>query len=222
MLTLYSYWRSSAAFRVRIALGLKGLAYTTVPVNIAPDKSEQFTDSFRALNPQARVPCLKLPDGTVIGQSPAIIEWLEETCPAVPLLPTDPVQRAEARAFAALIACDIHPLNNLAPLGYLRGQFGADDAQVSAWYVHWISTGFTALEQGLQARSTRETYTDTSWLFGDAPGLAEVYLVPQMANARRFNLKLDAFPRLLAADVRARQHPAFIAAAPESQPDALA
>lgn len=212
-LTLYDYWRSSAAYRVRIGFALKGVAYEAASVNIAPGKDEQF-GAYKSKNPQARVPALETEAG-LIGQSLAILEWLEETHPAPPLLPGDAWARAQIRAFTLAIACDIHPLDNLSAIGRLRSQFGADENAVADWYRHWIILGFTALE------AEAATRTQTPFAFGDAPTLADVFLVPQMANARRFKTDLNPFPRLVSFDERARAHPAFIAAAPENQPDAV-
>jgi maleylacetoacetate isomerase len=217
-LTLYSYWRSSAAYRVRIALNLKGLPHEVATVNIAPGKDEQRSPAHRAVNPQGRVPAIRVTDAdpTTLNQSPAILEWLEEAYPTPALLPADPWARAQVRAFAATIACDIHPLNNLAPLAWLRTKHGADEEAVNAWYRHWIVLGFDALEAGL----TRAKTDSGPWLFGNGPGLAEVYLVPQVYNARRFTVDLSPYPRLVAADTAARELAAFADAAPEAQPDA--
>jgi maleylpyruvate isomerase len=158
------------------------------------------------------VPALEL-DSAVLTQSPAILEWLEETCPAPALLPAAPVDRAHVRAMAALIGCDIHPLNNLRVGKALRETFGADQPAIDAWAARWILPGFEALE-ALVARHGK------GWCFGDAPTLADCYLIPQIYSARRFNVPLEAFPRLLAIDTLASQHPAFIAAHPDAQPDA--
>lgn len=214
MLKLYDYWRSSAAYRVRIGLNLKGVAYESIAVNIAPGRDEQFADTYRAKNQQMRVPALETPDG-VIAQSLAILDWLDQTYPMPQLVPTDPMLAAQVRAFALTIAADIHPLNNLAPLAWLREKLGADDAAVSAWYAHWINLGFAALEAQAGQRAA------TSFVFGDEPTLADICLVPQMANARRFKVDVSAYPRLLAWDARAREHPAFVAAAPENQRDSI-
>jgi len=193
VIRLYDYWRSSAAFRVRIALNLKGAGYVSVPVNIGPGADEQRTDQYRGVNPQMRVPAIDV-DGKVAGQSLAIIEWIDETLPGPALLPKDPWQRLQARAFADIIACDIHPLNNLSPLVLLRKDFGADEEAIKRWYQHWILRGFTALE------TMAADLGPGPFLFGDAPGLAEIVLVPQVANARRFDTDLSAFPRLVALD----------------------
>lgn len=211
-LKLYSYWRSSAAYRLRIALNLKGVAYEYVPVNIAPGADEQMSDAYRALNPQMRVPAIEFGSG-VIGQSPAILEWIEETWPTPALLPDDPLARLRCRAFADTIACDIHPLNNLSVLAALRADFGADDAAIGQWYASWILKGFAALEPVAASRTTR-------FAFGDTPGLAEVLLVPQVWNARRFRVDLSAFPALLELDAQASAIDAFARSAPEVQPDA--
>ena len=207
---LHGYWRSGAAYRTRIALALKGLDYEPQGIDLrtGAHKSEVFV----ALNPQGMVPALEL-DGAVLTQSPAILEWLEETCPAPALLPAAPADRAHVRAMAALIGCDIHPLNNLRVGKALRETFGADQPAIDAWAARWILPGFEALE-ALVARH------GDGWCFGDAPTLADCYLIPQIYSARRFNVPLEAFARLLAIDTLASQHPAFIAAHPDAQPDA--
>lgn len=210
MIRLYDYWRSSAAYRVRIALNLKGAAYEAVPVNILPGADEQLTDQYRSVNPQMRVPAIEV-DGQVAGQSMAIIEWIDETMPGPALLPKDPWQRLQARAFADVIACDIHPLNNLSPLAVLRKDFGADEAAIKHWYQDWILRGFAALE------SMASELAPGPFLFGDTPGLAEIVLVPQVANARRFETDLSAFPRLVALDEACRALEPFQRAAPENQ-----
>jgi len=207
---LHGYWRSGAAYRTRIALELKGLAYEQKGVDLRT--GAQRSEAFVALNPQGMVPALEV-DGAVLTQSPAILEWLEETHPQPPLLPGDPVDRAHVRAMAALVGCDIHPLNNLRVGKALRETFGADQAAVDAWAARWIAPGFQALE-ALAGRH------GGAWCFGDAPTLADCYLVPQIYSARRFNVPLDPFPRLLAIDAGAARHPAFIAAHPDRQPDA--
>ena len=207
---LHGYWRSGAAYRTRIALALKGLDYEPQGVDLrtGAHKSEVFV----ALNPQGMVPALEF-DGAVLTQSPAILEWLEETCPAPALLPAAPADRAHVRAMAALIGCDIHPLNNLRVGKALRETFGADQPAIDAWAARWIVPGFEALE-ALVARH------GDGWCFGNAPTLADCYLIPQIYSARRFNVPLEAFARLLAIDTLASQHPAFIAAHPDAQPDA--
>jgi maleylpyruvate isomerase len=208
---LHSYWRSSAPFRVRIGLNLKGLAYEIAPVNLL--EGEQGLDAYAALNPQKLVPTLEIGNGIQLTQSLAILEWLEETCPAPALLPAAPADRAHVRAMAALIGCDIHPLNNLRVGKALRETFGADQPALDAWAARWILPGFEALE-ALVARH------GDGWCFGNAPTLADCYLIPQIYSARRFNVPLEAFARLLAIDTLASQHPAFIAAHPDAQPDA--
>jgi maleylpyruvate isomerase len=207
---LHGYWRSGAAYRVRIALALKGLAYETQGHDLRT--GAQKAADFVALNPQGMVPALQI-DGAVLTQSPAILEWLEETHPQPPLLPSEPLSRARVRAMTALIACDIHPLNNLRVGKSLREDFGADQAAVDAWAARWIVPGFTALE-ALVERDGQ------GWCFGDTPTLADACLIPQIYSAHRFNVPLDAYPRLLAIDAAAQAHPAFIAAHPDRQPDA--
>ena len=207
---LYEYFRSSASYRVRIALNLKGVAHEIIQVHLLQDGGAQFRPEYTALNPQARVPSLVLDDGTVILQSPAILEYLEEVFPAPALLPEGPVARARVRAIAALIGCDIHPLNNLAVLGYLRQHFAADKNAVEAWYAHWISLGFAALEQMVGA----------PFCMGDDVTLADVMLVPQVANARRSDVDLSPFPRIVAIEQACLALPAFAAARPEAQPAA--
>ena len=207
---LHGYWRSGAAYRTRIALNLKGLSYEQRGVDLRT--GAQHSEAFRALNPQGLVPALEV-EGAVLIQSPAILEWLEEAHPAPPLLPANPVDRAHVRAMAALIGCDIHPLNNLRVGKALRETFGADQAAVDAWAARWILPGFAALERLVEAHGD-------GWCFGAAPTLADCYLIPQVFSARRFNVPLEAFPRLLAIDAAAADHPAFVAARPDNQPDA--
>lgn len=212
MLTLYSYWRSSAAYRVRIALNLKALAYRQVPVHLVKDGGQQHAPEYQALNPQQLVPLLV--DGeTRVAQSLAILEYLEEVFPVPPLLPADPALRAQVRSLALHIACEVHPLNNLRVLQYLTGELGVDDAAKNAWYRHWLHTGLTAVEQGLAVFTGRLS-------LGEQPGYLEACLVPQVYNARRFNCDLDAYPRILAMTARCEALEAFKQAAPEVQPDA--
>lgn len=202
-IVLYDYWRSSAAYRVRIALGLKGLTWRSVPVDLVA--GEQGGESYRAVNPQGLVPALAI-DGELLTQSLAIIEYLDVRFPEPPLLPSDPAGRARALAQALVIAADVHPIANLRVLNALRRDFGADDAAVRGWIHHWIAEGFTALEA--QAG-------ESGLLGGAAPGLADICLVPQMYNARRFGLPLEPWPRLVRIDAALRELPAFAAAAPE-------
>ena len=209
---LHNYFRSSASFRVRIALELKGLAYDYVSVHLV--KGEHKQDKFAALTPTPLVPALQMDDGEVLGQSMAIIEYLDETHPQPPLLPARPLERARVRALAQLVACEIHPLNNLRVLNYLKNDLKASTEQHDAWYRHWIRQGFTALEAMLKAGGTGR------FSHGDAPTLADVMLVPQMANARRFNTDLTPFPTLVGISTHLESLPAFAAARPEVQPDA--
>lgn len=208
--TLYSYWRSSAAYRVRIALGLKGLAYETSAIDLLKDAQNSI--GFTMLNPQALVPYLI--DGDVgLNQSLAIIEYLDEVYPEPSLLPGDAVARARLRAAALHIACEIHPLANLRVRNYLKGPLALGDAAVDEWGRHWIETGFAALEEVAEAATG-------AYLFGDAVTVADVCLVPQMYNARRARADVARFPKLGAIDKRLNLLPAFAAARPERQPDA--
>ncbi|WP_343572569.1 maleylacetoacetate isomerase [Pseudomonas sp.] len=212
MLTLYSYWRSSAAYRVRIALGLKGLAYRQVPVHLVKDGGQQHADTYKALNPQELVPLLV--DGEArIAQSLAILEYLEETHPQPSLLPRDALQRAQVRALSLHIACDIHPLNNLRVLQYLSGPLGVADEAKNAWIRHWVETGLRAVEAGLDVLPGPLS-------LGERPGYFEACLIPQLYNARRFDCDLSGCPRLLAIAARCETLEAFQQAAPEVQPDA--
>src|SRR6478735_7841328 len=207
----YTYFRSSAAFRVRIALNLKGLATEQVFIHLTKEGGKQHTPEYRAVNPQRRVPSLALDNGEILMQSPAIIEYLDEVHPKPAFLPADPVERAKVRAFAAVIGCDIHPLNNLAPLQYLKRVLKQEQPAIDAWYHHWVIEGFTALETMIRPGP---------YCFGGNVTLADIYLVPQMYNARRLKVPLDAFPKLVAADAALAKLPAFDQARPENQPDA--
>lgn len=210
---LYGYFRSSATYRVRIALNLKGIDWQSVTVDLRAPASAQHTPEFRALNAQGLIPVLA--DGErILTQSLAILEYLEETHPQPALLPAAPFERAQVRALALAIACDIHPLNNLRVLDYLRVQ-GQDDVAVNRWYAHWITLGFMALEQ-----QARRLSGDGRHLFGTSVTLADVCLVPQMANARRFACDIDAFPTLRGISAHLESLPAFARAAPAAQPDA--
>ncbi|MBO6503392.1 MAG: maleylacetoacetate isomerase [Kordiimonadaceae bacterium] len=209
---LYGYFRSSAAYRVRIALALKGLTFENIPINLVPGVSQQKSEDYRAVNPQGRVPFFE--DGAVaISQSPAILEYLEETFPEVPLLPTGTADRAVVRQLASLIGCDIHPLNNLSVLQTLKHDFDASQGAVDGWYHKWILEGFGALE-ALLANTAGE------FCFGDSPTLADIYLVPQVWNARRFEVPLSAFPLIEKVDAACNALEPFKKAAPENQPDA--
>lgn len=203
---LYDYWRSSASYRVRIALNLKGVAYEGRAIDLTT--GAQRGDAHRARNPQGLVPALELADGTILTQSLAIVDWLDATYPEPPLIPADPMARARVLAQALVIAADIHPIDNLRVLDRLTGQFGADQAARDAWYAHWVVEGLGALEAMCAD-------LPGPFLGGDAPGVADLCLVPQLYNARRFAVPLDAYPRLLAADAAANALPAFAAAAPE-------
>ena len=204
---LFAYYRSTSSYRVRIALALKGLDYQVVPINLL--KGEHRQPVYQAINPQGRVPALRTDDGSVLIQSPAIIEYLEERFPAVPLLSKSLVTRAHERAVAALVACDIHPVHNVSVLNQLR-QLGQDEEQVAQWIGHWIAQGLAAIEQLIG---------DSGYCFGLEPGLADVYVIPQLYAAERFNVSLAAYPRIARVAALAKQHPAFIKAHPANQPD---
>ena len=208
---LYSYWRSSAAYRVRIALNLKGLDYETVAVSLLPGQSEHRQEAYRSRNPQMLVPFLE--DGDVrTAQSMAILEYLEEVHPETPLLPASPEDRAAVRSFCNSICCDVHPLNNLRVLAYLKENFGVTDEQRNAWYAHWIHESFRAAE--IVAAGSGGPF-----VFGEEASLADACLVPQIYNARRFEVPLDAYPALVAVDAHCNSLSEFAAALPERQPD---
>jgi maleylacetoacetate isomerase len=209
--TLYSYFRSSAAYRVRIAFNLKGLGYDTAAIHLQKDGGQHRKPAYRAINPQMRVPALEVDSGDVLIQSLAIIEYLDETHPEPPLLPRGPLARAKVRALAQVIACDIHPLNNVAPLRYLKRELGQDQEKIDGWYHHWIHDGFAALEDMLRPGP---------YAFGGEVTLADVCLVPQVYNARRFKVPLDRYPKIAAADAACGKLAAFDKARPENQPDA--
>jgi maleylacetoacetate isomerase len=208
---LYSYFRSSAAYRVRIALNLKGLTYETISIHLVKDGGKNRTPEYRAVNPQMRVPALALSDDEVLVQSLAIIEYLDEAYPTPPLLSTDKIARAHVRAVSQVIACDIHPLNNTSPLRYLKRELKQDQTAIDAWYASWIINGFEAVEAMIEPGP---------YAFGNAVTLADLCIVPQVANARRFKVPLDQFPNILAVDAACAKLPAFDKARPENQPDA--
>ena len=211
---LYDFANSSAGYRVRIAMNLKGIVFERTSIHLVKDGGQQHSAAYKAVNPQELVPALEA-DGHTIGQSLAIIEYLDETHPTPPLLPRYPIERARVRQIAYVIACDIHPVNNLRLRQYLSGTLSASQAQVDGWYAHWITIGFQALETLLSG-----SIETGRFCHGDAPTLADICLVPQMANAYRFKVPVDTFPTLVRIDKTCRELPAFAAAAPEKQPDA--
>jgi maleylacetoacetate isomerase len=208
---LYSYFRSSAAYRVRIALNLKGIGYETIPVHLVKDGGHNRRPEYLAVNPQMRVPTLMTPNGDVLIQSLAIIEYLDETHSDPPLLPKDPIARAHCRALADIVACDIHPLNNTSPLRYLKRVLHQEQSDIDAWYHHWVIEGFEAYEALAQG---------APYSCGGRVTVADVFLVPQVANARRLKVPLDKFPKIVAIDAACLKLPAFDSARPENQPDA--
>ncbi|MDQ7018572.1 MAG: maleylacetoacetate isomerase [Robiginitomaculum sp.] len=213
MIRLYNYYRSGTSHRVRIALHLKDVPFEYVPVNLL--EKEHKSAAYQALNPQGLAPAITV-DGHTLTQSPAILEWIEESWPEPPLLPTDRFDRARVRAMAALIACDIHPINNLRILNALKSGFGADQSAVLGWIARWIYDGFAALEVMLKADSQRGDFC-----FGKAPGLVECNLIPQVYAARRFEVDLTPFPTITAIDAACAALPAFEKAHPANQPDAV-
>jgi maleylacetoacetate isomerase len=215
-LVLFDYWRSSAAYRVRIALHLKGLPFEQRFVNLAPGDDQQHSPAYRQVNPQGLVPSLQCA-GRTITQSMAICEFLEEAFPALPLLPAEPGQRARVRALAGVVACDVHPVNNLRVQQYLRGRLGVETSGVLEWMSHWMAAGFAAIEQLLSGSDETGAYCH-----GDLPGLADCFLVPQVYNAERFDCDLAPYPLVREITQNCRVHPAFVAALPEHQPDAPA
>lgn len=211
---LYTFFRSSASFRVRIALNLKNLSYDQIPVHLRRGGGEQFTASYQNINPQALVPTLE-DDGRYLIQSLAIVEYLEEKYPIPPLLPKAAADRALVRSMALVIACEVHPIQNLRVLNYIKKEYQQNDEQVNRWAQHWIELGLAALEQMIGAQTARGHFC-----FGDTPTFADICLVPQLANARRFGCDLCRYPKILSIEKACIAIPAFANAAPEKQPDA--
>jgi maleylpyruvate isomerase len=211
---LYTFFRSSASYRVRIALNLKGLDYEQAPIHLRRGGGEQLKPAYTAINPQALVPALQ-DNGHVFSQSLAIIEYLEERYPKPPLLPSDAAERAIVRSMALLIACEVHPIQNLRVLNHLKSDHKQSDDDTIRWARHWINLGLSALEKMIVSLSKQDKFC-----FGDTPTMADLCLVPQLANARRFGIDLPAYPKLLAIEAACMSLPAFANAAPERQPDA--
>jgi maleylacetoacetate isomerase len=209
---LYSYWRSSSSYRVRIALNLKGIDYEQAPVHLVRNGGEQNHPAYREINPLGLVPAL-VHDGQVLVQSMAICEYLEETFPRPPLLPPDKRGRARVRGIAQSIASEIQPMNNLGVMQYLKEEMGQTEEAVRKWYVHWVDRGFSAIESWLGSQDTGR------FCHGDAPGLADCFLVPQVYNAERFNCELEPYPQIMRITSLCRELPGFRAAAPDNQPD---
>ena len=211
---LYNFFRSSASYRVRIALNLKGVPYEYVPIHLRRGGGEQYTPAYKVLNPQGIIPTLE-DNGRVLTQSLAILEYLEERYPEPPLLPRDPADRATVRSMALAIACEVHPLQNLRVLNYVKDVLHHSEEEMNAWGQHWVTLGLTGLEQMVRA-----VPNSGAFCFGNAPTLADLCLVPQLVNARRFGCDLSACPTLVQIDATCCALPAFANAAPENQPDA--
>ena len=211
---LYTFFRSSASYRVRVALNLKGLAYEQVPIHLRRGGGEQFGAAYKAINPQRLVPALE-DGGRILIQSLAIMEYLDERYPERPLLPFEPADRALVRSMALIVACEVHPIQNLRVLVYLKKNLNQSEDELNRWAQHWIQLGLSALEQMVVASPKRGKYC-----FGDTPTIADICLVPQLANARRFGVDVAAYPRLLKAEAAAKEIKAFADAAPDRQPDA--
>ena len=211
---LYTFFRSSASFRVRIALNLKGLTYDQVPIHLRRGGGEQLMANYRAINPQALLPTLE-DSGRHLAQSLAIIEYLDETHPNPPLLPKSAADRALVRSMALVIGCEVHPIQNLRVLNYVKKEYNQTDEQVNRWAQHWIDLGLGALEQMITAQTARGKFC-----FGDSPTLADICLVPQLGNARRFGCDVSRYPSILSIEKTCVAIPAFADAAPEKQPDA--
>ena len=211
---LYTFFRSSASYRVRIALNLKGLDYEQAPIHLRRDGGEQLKLAYKAINPQALVPALE-DEGQIFSQSLAIIEYLEECYPKPPLLPSDAAERAFVRSMALLIACEVHPIQNLRVLSHLKNDHKQSDEDTTRWARHWINLGLSALEQMIISVTKQGDFC-----FGQTPTMADLCLVPQLGNARRFGVDLSAYPKLLAIEAACMSLSAFADAAPENQPDA--
>ncbi|MCL6416812.1 maleylacetoacetate isomerase [Aestuariirhabdus sp. Z084] len=215
MMKLYTYWRSSAAYRVRIALNLKQIVYQPAYLHLVNNGGEQHADEYRQLNPQMLVPALELDNGRVLTQSMAIMEYLDEVEPGIALLPADALGRARVRALAQLVACEIHPLNNLRVLQYLSNTIEIEDQQKKQWYQNWVTQGFNALETMLKTSSDTGTYCH-----GESPGLADACLIPQVYNANRFDIDLTDYPTITRINSACLKLQAFQQAVPEAQGDA--
>ena len=211
---LYTFFRSSASYRVRIALNLKGLSYEQAPIHLRRGGGEQLTAAYHAINPQALVPALE-DNGRILTQSLAIIEYLDETHPNPPLLPKDLADRAFVRGMALVIACEVHPIQNLRVLNYVKATYNQTDEQVNQWAQHWIDLGLAALQEMIVAQPKRGKFC-----FGDTPTLADICLIPQLGNARRYGCDLAKYPTILEIEKICNALPAFANAAPEKQPDA--
>src|SRR5262245_5801838 len=211
---LYTFFRSSASYRVRIALNLKGITYEQVPIHLRRGGGEQFSAAYRAINPQALVPVLE-DNGRILTQSLAIIEYLDEKYPNPPLLPKDPADKALVRSLALGIACEVHPIQNLRVLKHVKAAYNQTDEQVNQWAQHWIDLGLAALQEMIVAQPKR-----SGFCFGATPTLADICLIPQLGNARRYGCDLSKYPAILEIERNCNALPAFANAAPEKQPDA--